>query len=802
MMNAISPAPLREYVFPIDGMTCAACALRVEKALAGLAGVDSAVVDVSAMAARVDARNPIRAETFAAAVAAAGYSVPRETIRLDIGGMTCAACVGRVERALTAAPGVVAASVSLPTETADVTVLSGLGSPGDLVAAVEATGFEAAPRIDEAAAPDRTAADRRERAIVIGALALSAPFLLNMLYEVRTGAPLLPAWAQALLATPVFLIAGARFHLGAIKALRAGAANMDVLVSLGAGAAFALALWRWAAGHTHHLTFEAASLVIAFVLLGKYLETRARRATGGAVAALAALRPHVARIKRAGVEREEKVSAVRAGDIVIVRPGERIPVDAVIVAGESEIDEAMITGESAPVPKGPGAAVAGGAVNGAGMIELRATTVGAASRLSRIIRLVERAQASKAPIQQVVDRVASVFVPVVVAIAAATFVYWYGVGAGVEPALVNAISVLVVSCPCALGLATPAAVAVGMGVGARAGVLVKDAAALETARRIQTMVFDKTGTLTQGRPTIVAIAPVDGDEHTLLALAASAEQGSEHAIGRAIVAHAQAMGLTLAPLESFEAWPGRGLAATVAGARVIAGNARMMAEHDVDCASLAEKAGALERSGATTFFVARANLDAKLQLIGLLAAADEPRPEAAAVVAALKRRGVTPMMVTGDSANVANAIAARLGGLDVAAGVPPEGKAAEIARLRAGGAIIGMVGDGVNDAPALAEADVGVAMGAGSEAALEAAAVALPSDDLAKVVALLDLSRATAVKIRQNLFLAFAYNVVMIPAAAAGMLSPVAAGAAMAVSSVSVVTSALLLRAWRPRDSV
>ena len=363
-------------------------------------------------------------------------------------------------------------------------------------------------------------------------MALSAPFLANMIYEIATGMPLLPAWLQLALATPVFLLAGARFHIGAWKALRAGAANMDVLVSLGSIAAFGLALWRMAQGHAHHLTFEAAALVIAFVLFGKWLEARARRATGGAVAALAALRPPVARIVKDGVETESPVDAVRAGDVIVVRPGERISADGVILSGRSEIDESMLTGESRPVARSPGEEVAGGSVNGAGRLEIRATTVGSASRLSRIIRLVERAQSSKAPIQQTVDKVASVFVPAVVALAVATFVGWKIAGADVETALVNAISLLVVSCPCALGLATPAAVAVGMGAGARSGILVKDASALDLARKVQTIVFDKTGTLTSGHPVVSAIVALDGDDMALLRLAASAEQGSEHALGR------------------------------------------------------------------------------------------------------------------------------------------------------------------------------------------------------------------------------------------------------------------------------
>lgn len=791
------PANTNEFVFPVDGMTCASCSLRVEKALAAVPGVKSAAVNLSAMTARVEAAPDVRAADLVAAVEAAGYETPHEEILLDVTGMTCAACVARLEKALNATPGVVSARVSLPAETADVTVTSGLATAADLVEAIENAGFDAKPRADETRSAERSG-EQRETWIMAGAMALSAPFLANMIYEIATGMPLMPAWLQLALATPVFFLAGARFHIGAWKALRAGAANMDVLVSLGSIAAFGLALWRMAHGHAHHLTFEAAALVIAFVLFGKWLEARARRATGGAVAALAALRPPVARIVKDGVETDSPVDAVRAGDVIVVRPGERISADGVILSGRSEIDESMLTGESRPVARGPGEEVAGGSVNGAGRLEIRATTVGSASRLSRIIRLVERAQSSKAPIQQTVDKVASVFVPAVVALAVATFIGWKLAGADVETALVNAISLLVVSCPCALGLATPAAVAVGMGSGARSGILVKDASALDLARKVQTIVFDKTGTLTSGHPVVSAIVALDGDDVALLRLAASAEQGSEHALGRAIVARARQDGVDLLALDSFDAKPGRGLEARLGSRIVHVGNRALMREIFVDVDPLDGQARDIETNGGTAFFVASGPEGAP-QLAGLIATSDELRPEAATTLDRLRALGVKPVMLTGDSEAVARAFASRLGNIEVVAGVPPEGKAAEIKRLRALGHVVAMVGDGVNDAPPLAEADVGIAMGAGSETALEAASVALPGDDLSKVVALIDLSHATARKIRQDLFLAFAYNVIMIPAAAAGMLSPVAAGAAMAASSVSVVTNALLLRRWKAR---
>jgi len=791
------PEKTQEFVFPVDGMTCASCSLRVEKALTAVPGVKSAAVNLSAMTARVEAAPEVRPADLVAAVEAAGYEAPREEILLDVTGMTCAACVARLEKALVATPGVLSARVSLPAETADVAVASGLATAADLVAAIENAGFDATVRTDDGKAAERSG-DARETRMMIGAMVLSAPFLVNMIYEIATGMPLLAPWLQLLLATPVFFVAGARFHIGAYKSLRAKSANMDVLVSLGSTAAFGLALWRRAQGHAHHLTFEAAALVIAFVLFGKWLEVRARRATGGAVAALAALRPPVARILKDGVETEVAVDAVKAGDVIAVRPGERISADGVVLSGRSEIDESMLTGESRPVLRGPGDEVAGGAVNGAGRLEIRATTVGSASRLSRIIRLVERAQSSKAPIQQTVDKVASVFVPAVVALAVATFIGWKLVGGDFETALVNAISLLVVSCPCALGLATPAAIAVGMGAGARSGILVKDASALDLARKIETIVFDKTGTLTSGHPVVSAMIALDGDETALLRLAASAEQGSEHALGRAIVMRAGEDGVDLLALDSFEAKPGRGLEARLGGQLVHVGNRALMQEIFVDIDPLDARASEIETRGGTAFFVA-AGGEGAARLLGLIATSDELRAEAAPALERLRALGLKPVMLTGDSDAVARAFAARLGAIDVVAGVPPEGKAAEIRRLRGSGCVVAMVGDGVNDAPPLAEADVGIAMGAGSETALEAASVALPGDDLSKVVALIDLSHATARKIRQNLFLAFAYNVIMIPLAAAGMLSPVAAGAAMAASSVSVVTNALLLRRWTAR---
>ncbi|MES2643383.1 MAG: heavy metal translocating P-type ATPase [Myxococcota bacterium] len=730
---------------------------------------------------------------------------PLQTARLAIGGMTCATCAQRIEKVLGRKAGVTTVQVNLATEVATVAYTPGAIDVPALVRAVEAAGYTAAPAPTDAAS--RAAAEaveathaRRDLAVLIGAAALTVPLVLPMVGHPLGFHWMPPGWVQLLLATPVQLVAGARFYRGAWGALRAGSANMDLLVALGTTAAFVLSLAMLASGGA--LYFESAAAVITLVRLGKYLEERAKRSTTRAIRALMELRPATARVLTNGLEVEVPAEAVGRGRVVVVKPGERVPVDGTIVRGESQLDESMLTGESLPVGRGVGQPVVGGSLNGDGLLHVEATTVGAESTLSRIVALVEDAQAAKAPIQQLVDRVSAVFVPVVIAIAAVTFVGWWLVGgAPIEQAIVNAVSVLVIACPCALGLATPTALMVGTGAAARAGILIKDAVALERAHAVNVVVFDKTGTLTEGRPEVrevlVTVASADvggeGSEDALLALAAAAQGGSEHPLAGAVIRAAAARGLRLEALDRFAALPGRGLEAFVAGRSLLIGSRRLMTERSIDIATLQARAAAAEAEGASVMWVAEGE-----RLLGAIVVADRIREGAAAAIARLVRMGIAPVLLTGDNRATAEVVARALGIPRVIAEVLPQDKAREVQALRAGGHVVAMVGDGVNDAPALAAADVGFAMPTGTDVAKHTAGVTLMRPDPDLVADAITISRATSRKIRQNLFWAFVYNVVGLPLAAFGFLTPVFAGAAMALSSVSVVTNALLLRRWRP----
>ncbi len=725
-----------------------------------------------------------------ATVAAAA---PPNRIALDIEGMTCAACVGRVEKALGRVDGVRSASVSLAANRATV---SGTGSAADLVAAIRRAGFQA--RLvddadvfepDDAEAARRAGADRR--AFLIAAV-FTLPLVLPMLGH-PFGLDLMPPpLLQLLLATPVQVWAGGRFYRPAWAALRAGSGNMDLLVALGTTAAYALSVYNTAQGGD--LYFEASAAVITLVLLGRWLESRARRGTTAAVRALMRLRPDTARVERGAIIVEIPASRVAVGDVVVVRPGERLPVDGVVMDGASAVDESLITGESLPVDKAAGDPVTGGAVNGDGLLRVRTTAVGTDSTLARMVRLVQSAQASKAPVQRLVDRVAAVFVPVVVGIAAATFAGWWLGGAPAADAVIIAVTVLVIACPCALGLATPTAIMVGVGVAARHGILFKDADALERAHGVTTVVFDKTGTLTEGRPRVRAIVAADGDDDALLRLAAAAQQGSEHPIARALAEAAS--GIELPPVREFRAMPGQGLIAEVAGRILTLGNGRRMAAAGIDVTPLADRAAAMEAADAATL-VWVAETAPIARLLGVIAVHDPLRDDAARAVSRLRQAGIRCLMLTGDSAAAAAAAAERAGLDGIFSEVPPEGKAEHVARLRAAGGGVAMVGDGVNDAPALAAADVGIAMGSGTDVALHAAGVTLMRAEPSLVADAIEVSAATRRTIRQNLFFAFIYNVLALPLAAAGMLTPVIAGAAMAASSVCVVSNALRLRGWR-----
>ena len=716
------------------------------------------------------------------------------SLDLSIGGMTCASCVRRVERALGKVAGVTSVSVNLATELARVTGAS--LSPAALAAAAEKAGFSAS------AVPEKPAdiADqtRREALHVVLAFALSTPLVVSMALHMAGSRFHLPGWSEALLATPVQFWLGARFYIAAWAAMRARAGNMDLLVAIGTSAAYGLSLGTllWAPSGPHDpappLYFESSALLISFILLGKFLEGRARRSTADSIRALMALRPDTARIRRDGVEQDIPIAQLRLGDLVVVRPGERIAADGTLIEGGGSVDESLITGESLPVEKQPGAHLTGGSINADGWLVLRVSAIGSETTLARIVRMVEGAQASKAPIQRLVDRVSAVFVPVVIGLATLTLLGWMLAGASASVALLSAIAVLVIACPCALGLATPTAIMVGTGAAAQAGILIKDAEALGQAHSVDIVVFDKTGTLTEGHPSVSAIVPAMGTSATMLRIAASLQAGSEHPLARAVCKLAAQEGIAPAMVEEFRTLPGRGVSATVQGSMALLGNRRLLDELRIDPGALDAVALDLERRGQTVSWLILAQ-----HLLGLIAFADTVKPSAEAAIAALHRQGIRTVMLTGDSQGVADAVAARLGITEVQAGVLPEGKALAIEALCRQGRVA-MVGDGINDAPALAAADLGIAMATGTDVAMETAGIALLRGDLALVPAALDIARRTQAKIREGLFWAFAYNVIGIPLAAAGLLSPVLSGAAMALSSISVIANALLLRRWKP----
>ncbi|MBU8537201.1 heavy metal translocating P-type ATPase [Falsiroseomonas tokyonensis] len=792
-----APQPsLPRLSLPIEGMTCASCASRVERALMAVPGTSAVQVNLASERAAVQGSAPV--EDLAAAVRAAGYAVPETERRIGVEGMTCASCAGRVERALRAVPGVAEASVNLASETATLRLLLPV-EDSVLAAALAEAGYRLAATpedgaAEEAAATAKLAAQRRDLAL---AGLLAAPFLIGML-GMPFGQDWMPnGWVQLALALPMQFWFGARFYRAAWAALRAGTGNMDLLVAIGTSAAFGLSLVlliQHGGGHSHALYFEAAVVVILFVMLGKHLEARARRGTGAALRALLDLRPRTARLLEAdGTEREVPAASLVVGDVVVLRPGEGVPVDGVVEQGEAGVDESALTGESRPVEKAPGTKLATGTVVLDGRLVLRATAVGGETTLARVAALVSAAQASRAPVQKLVDRVAAVFVPVVIVLAALTLLYWLLAGAGAEAALLHAVAVLVIACPCALGLATPAAIMAGTGAAARAGILVRDAEAIERAQGITLVAFDKTGTLTEGRPRLAALHPAEGlTAEAVLAQAAALQSGSEHPLARAVLA---AAGNQPAAAESFRALPGRGVEGVVGGERLVLGSPRLLAESGLEPGPLAALAEAEAAQGRSLAWLLAPGAG---QVRGLLAFEDALKPSAAGAVAALRGMGVDVAMLSGDSPAAARAVAETLGLDRVAAEMLPRQKLETIAAWRKEGARIAMVGDGVNDAPALAAADLGIAMGTGTDVAMAAAGVTLMRGDPALVPAALEITRRTYRKLQENLAWAFAYNLLGLPLAAAGLLSPPFAGAAMALSSVSVLTNALLLARWRP----
>ena len=801
---------------PVKGMSCAACAARIERRLAGLPGVSEAAVNLAAERAEVafDAAR-VSEEALRRAVEELGYEVPRpRPVRAEfgVGGMTCAACVARVERALAAVPGVSRASVNLATGRATVEAEGALDER--LAAqAVEAAGYRwlGATAGADWEREEREVELRRLKRRVIVAAALSSAIMAGQMYHMIPGLGHLPTqpvyYALFVLTSAVLFGAGRQFFTLAWKAARHQSADMNTLVAVGTFAAWAYSSaatfwpgWFAAQGVAPDVYYDTSAVIVTLILLGRYLEARARGRTSEAIKRLVRLAPRQARVIRGGREVEVPVDAVRLGEMVVVRPGEKVPVDGIVRQGSSAVDESMVTGESLPVEKRPGSEVIGATINKTGSFTFEATRVGGETTLAQIIRLVEQAQGSKAPIQRLADRVAAVFVPVVMAIATATFLAWWLFGhhvAGVSPgtfALLSFVAVLVVACPCALGLATPTAIMVGTGRGAEAGILIRGGASLELAHRVTTVVFDKTGTLTRGEPEVTDVLCAPGvEEGELLRLAASVEHGSEHPVGEAIVAAARARGFELLAAEGFAALPGQGVEAGVSGRKVRVGSAALLPSGE---AEWTEQAETLSREGKTVVFVAE-----EARALGLIAVADRPREGAREAVARLKEMGLEVVMLTGDHERTAKAIAKRLGIERVLAQVLPAGKAAAIGRLQAGGRLVAMVGDGINDAPALAQADVGIAMGTGTDVAIEASDITLIRDDPRAVAAAIELSRRTMRTIRQNLFWAFFYNVLAIPLAAGALypffrlaLNPIAASGAMAMSSLSVVTNSLRLR--------
>ena len=786
------------FDLPIAGMTCASCAGRVERALSKVIGASAVSVNLATEQARVQAPSD-SLPALMDAVQQAGYSVPQQSLELSIDGMTCASCVGRVERALAKVPGVKSVSVNLANERAHLELL-GQVDPQSLIAAVTKAGYNASVwEVEHPTTDTQQQRLHRERWVLIMAIALALPLVLPMLLQPFGVHWMLPAWVQFALATPVQFVFGARFYVAAWKAVRAGAGNMDLLVALGTSAGYGLSLYEWAtaAGRMPHLYFEASAVVIALVLLGKYLESRAKRQTASAIRALEALRPERAIQVIDGREQDVAISALRLNDLVLVKPGERFPVDGEVVEGQSHADEALISGESLPVPKQPGDKVTGGAINGEGRLLVRTQALGAETVLARIIRLVEDAQAAKAPIQKLVDKVSQVFVPTVLLIALATLMGWWLYGAPIETALINAVAVLVIACPCALGLATPTAIMAGTGVAARYGILIKDAEALERAHEVSAVVFDKTGTLTSGAPRIAHLSAVDGDEATLLKWAGALQRGSEHPLAKAVLDACVERGLAVADVSDSQSLTGRGIAGNLDGRRLALGNRRLLEESGLSAGPLADSATAWETEGRTLSWLIEQS--PQPTVLGLFAFGDTLKPGALQAVQQLSARHISSHLLTGDNRGSAKVVAEALGIQDVHAEVLPADKAATVAELKKTG-VVAMVGDGINDAPALAAADIGIAMGGGTDVAMHAAGITLMRGDPRLVPAALEISRKTYAKIRQNLFWAFVYNLIGIPLAAFGFLNPVLAGAAMALSSVSVVSNALLLKTWKPKD--
>jgi len=826
-----------QETFPIEGMSCASCVNRIEKQLKKLPGVIDTRVNLATEKATVQYQSGAAGlEDFRRAVETAGYRIAEErptmqNVAFGVTGMTCASCVNRISRALRKVPGVVSADVNLATEKATVEYDPALAGLPQFQRAVEGAGYGIAETSVQAdgtsAQTDTGIAGRRELttlrnktafALVVGALILLGSLPTWGGFPLRDWFTWVPGWLQDpyvlwALATPVQFWSGWQFYTGAWAAAKHRTTNMNTLIAVGTSAAYFFSVGAilfpdfFAAAGQAELYFDTAAIIIGLILLGRYLEARARGQTSEAIKKLLGLQAKTARVVRGGQELDIPIEEVGLGDVVIVRPGEKIPVDGVVLEGHSAVDQSMLTGESIPVEKGPSDEVIGATLNKVGSFRFRATKVGKDTALAQIIRLVEEAQGSKAPIQRLADVVTSYFVPAVIGLAVLTFIVWFIVGP--EPrlnhALLNFVAVLIIACPCALGLATPTSIMVGTGKGAENGVLFRSAEALETLHKVRAIVLDKTGTLTAGKPVVTSVVTANGmAEREVLRLAASAERGSEHPLGEAVVERAKAEGLELAQVDRFAAIPGRGIEAYVGETAVLLGNLQLLQEREVPVDGLAARAADLAAEGMTSMFLAAGG-----RAVGLISVADTLKPNSRAAVATLKRLGLDVYLLTGDNTRTAAAIAREVGidESNVLAEVLPDQKAEKVKALQAEGRTVAMVGDGINDAPALAQADVGIAIGTGTDVAMEAADVTLISGDLAKIPAAIQLSKATMRNIKQNLFWAYAYNTVLIPVAMGVLypffglfLNPVLAGAAMATSSVTVVSNALRLRRFRTTE--
>ncbi|MBM4764630.1 heavy metal translocating P-type ATPase [Bacillus sp. B15-48] len=786
----------------ITGMTCAACSTRIEKNLSKVPGVEKANVNLATEKASVTF-NPaeVSVEDLIAKVKKTGYGVQEEKVQLTITGMTCAACSTRIEKGLNKVDGVTKAVVNLATEKASVEFIPGNTNVDQLLQAVKKAGYDAQVIGETDDDYERSAHEKAYKKqkikFAIGAI-ISIPFLIQMIsdftMEFGNGHFFhMSPWLQFLLATPVQFYVGGHYYRDAFNAVRGGSANMAVLVTLGTSAAYFYSLVVTIMGTGQFLYFEAAVIVMTLIVLGKLLETRAKGQTSEAIKTLVGLQAKTARVIRDGVEMDIPIEEVQLNDIIFVRAGEKIPVDGEIIEGSTSVDESMLTGESMPVTKNNGDSVIGATINKHGSFKFKATKVGKDTALSQIIKLVEEAQGSKAPIQHLVDKISGIFVPIVIVIAIATFAITYFI-VGFIPALVSTIAVLVIACPCALGLATPTAVMVGTGKGAENGLLIKGAEHLQNSQRVTTVVLDKTGTITKGEPDVTDIISYGTySEEELLKLAASAEKGSEHPLGEAIVNNAKEKGLKLLEGQNFAAIPGHGIQVEIDNKFVLIGNKRLMIKNKVEINDALIRMEKLEGEGKTAMLMAIDGM-----IAGIIAVADTVKETSAEAIKQMKQLGIEVIMITGDNRLTAEAIAKEVGVDRVLAEVLPEDKSAEVEKLKQDGKIVAMVGDGINDAPALAAANVGIAIGTGTDVAIEAADITLMRGDLMGIVDTLRLSKATMRKIRQNLFWAFAYNVILIPVAAFGFLNPILAGAAMAFSSVSVVGNTLFLRKWQP----